>query len=374
MTFFQSFVLAFGLLLSFSSSIWAECPVLDINGSKVELYEDATSYADDLLELKSDLVELGEDVDFSDIPNNNDNLAFVNGDCNDLALFKKTIWFFNGDLRFVDFAKRIIKVEEKKMELFLNTGYVQKAMDSADVVIYIEELFELKGSFTGLFFFLLISFLLRKAQAAHCKEKYLRSATMNFFPMYSQCKEVRHDMAKDQVVFKKKANHLFILKGRLAVYCILLSLLGSIVCNAAEAAPKQSIWDGRTTQGKCKRYKKAIKKAVKQAVKSSAIEAGQMFIRQATSAYSRCLKKAFHKALLKKIKGLKGKHLSLDNGFNINKNSFLNEAFVDKLISTGYYLHSPVLKDVVLMAKVYLHRQAIEKAVEEIEEIKVLSR
>lgn len=372
MTFFQSFIVAFGLLVSFST--WATCPVLDIDGSKVELYQDATDYADDLLELKAELNMLGEDVEkeISTLPTNDDNLSFVNGDCNDLSLFKKTIWYNNGDLRFVDFAKRIIKLKEAKMRLFLNTNKIKEAMNAADEVIAIEELFELKGSFAGLFFFLIVSFLVRKTQAAHAKEKYLRSATMNFFPKYGRC--VRMGMAKDQLEMHKEANCLFVLKGKLAILCILITLLGSLICNEASAAPKLSVWEGRTTKGKCKVEKKEIRRAVKKAVENPSVEAGQMFVKQATNSYSLCLRKVFRKVLLKKIEGLSSEALLLSNGLQVNKKALLNEEFIDELIASGFYLENPALKDAVLMTKVYLHRLAIQTATSKVEEAKVLSR
>ena len=145
MTFFQTFAVAFGLLLSFNSFALAECPVIAIDNSKFELYEDVTSYADNLLELKNDLLILGEDVEkeLSTLPTNDDNLAFINSNCKDLSLFKKTIWFFNGDVRFIDYAKRLIKVEERKMRLFLDANRVEMAIDAADLAIEIQERFQL---------------------------------------------------------------------------------------------------------------------------------------------------------------------------------------------------------------------------------------
>jgi len=324
MTFFQTLFVAFGLFVSFSTS-WAVCPVLDINGNKFELYEDAASYADDLLELKNDLLTLGEDVEkeLSTLPTNDDNLAFINSNCKDLSLFKKTIWFFNGDVRFIDFAKRLVKVEESKMNMLLNGGYIQKATNAADMAIEIQDLFEIKGSFAGLFFFLLVSFLVKKAQ-------------------------------------------------ELAVYCI---LLGSLIClfsNEASATPRLSIWEGRVTKGKCLKEKKAVKKEINNGIENPSLEAGSTLVGRAVTAYSNCLKEEFRKGLKRKIKALKNKHLAIGDELNIKKQALLDEKFVNQLANTGYYLDNPKLQDVVVMAKVYFRKLNQEKEVNKIKDAKLL--
>ena len=251
------------------------------------------------------------------------------------------------------------------MRLFLDAGYVSKAMNAADEAIAIEELFEIKGSFAGLLFFVIISFLLRKTQEAHLKEVELRKYQLTD-PMF-QCGITR-------VIFNHRANRLFVKKGKLALLCVLVTLLGSIICNEASAAPKLSVWEGRTTSGACYDAKKAIAKAIAENAEKPSAEAGQMFINQAVNKYSACLKKAFRKALLKKIKSLKPKHLVLSNGLVVNKRALLKESFIDLLISTGYYLENKPLEDVILMSKVYLDRAAIEGAKAKIKEAKTLSR
>ena len=145
MTFFQSFVVAFGLFLSLSTSSWAECPVLSIDADLTELQEDIVEYQQQLDELKNDLIELGEDPasELADALKVEDLHHFILDGCNDLKLFRKTIWFNRGDLRFVDFAKRLVKVEEAKMRLFLDAGYVSKAMESANLVFEIEDKFKI---------------------------------------------------------------------------------------------------------------------------------------------------------------------------------------------------------------------------------------
>jgi len=249
-------------------------------------------------------------------------LSFVNGDCKDLSLFKKTIWFFNGDVRFIDFAKRLVKVEESKMNMLLNGGYIQKATNAADMAIEIQDLFEIKGSFAGLFFFLLVSFLVRKAQ-------------------------------------------------ELAVYCILFSLLGSLICNEASATPRLSIWEGRATKGKCLKEKKAVKKEINNGIKNPSLQAGSTLVGRAVTAYSDCLKEEFGKALKRKIERLKTKHLTVDE-LVINKKALLDESFINNLVNTGYYLDNNQLKDVVIMAKVWFKKLNQEKRKTKQEDAKLL--
>ena len=107
MTFVQKFAVALGLLLSLFSSSWAACPVLAIDGDLFELQEDVATYQVQLNELKKDLIQLGEDADveLADAPKVSDLNTFILDGCNDLKLFRKTIWFNRGDLRFVDFSK-----------------------------------------------------------------------------------------------------------------------------------------------------------------------------------------------------------------------------------------------------------------------------
>ena len=343
MTFFQSFIVAFGLLVSFNS--FAQCPVINIHGSKYELYEDATSYADQLAELKQDLIELGEDVELetSTLPTNSENLTFINGDCESLNQFKETIWYNNGDIRFVDFAKRLIKVEESKMRFFLDAGYVEKAMNAADEVLYIEEIFEIKGSFVGLFFFFLVGFLVRKIQKTHNQEKQLRKYELQDA---MQCGITR-------VTYNHRANRLFVKKGKLALLSILVTLLASLICNNASAAPKLSVWEGKTTKGKCQSEKLSIFKtnaftAEAEAKADRPLQAAKLLRTLEVGLYSHCLKKEFKKALSNKIQ--KAGKLVV-NDMHVTEVALFDAKFIQVLINTGHYLtHGKSLKALAKMA------------------------
>ena len=193
----------------------------------------------------------------------------------------------------------------------------------------------------GVFFFLLILFILKSLSETHSQEKELRKYERR-----------EGDCGITMVTFNHRANRLFVRKGKLAILCILLTLLGSIICNEASATPKLSVWEGRTTRGKCTKEKVNVYKANASTAEAETkagrpLQAAKIIRELEVGLYSHCLRKEFKKVLTKKIDQA-GKLAVGDE--TLHAAAFFDNKFIQVLINTGHYLESKGLKKLAKMA------------------------
>lgn len=127
-------------------------------------------------------------------------------------------------------------------------------------------------------------------------------------------------------------------------FCLLIS------CTAN--AEKLSVWEGKTTFGKCKKEKLSylktnLKTSNAEAKAGRPLQAAKIIRSLEQGLYSHCLRSEFKKALSHKI--AKAKKLAVGK-MKVSEAGLFDKKFVQLLFNSAHYLDNIVLKDIAKMA------------------------